>query len=83
MYGNVMNTDLSETLQLLLVKLIRGEDPELYPNEIKGIDAVNWRAFPMALIVSDGQLQCGPIEDRLTEIQGLSDFVVSSKQNVL
>ena len=83
MYGNVMNTDLSETLQLLLVKLIRGEDPELYPNEIKGIYAVNWRAFPMALIVSDGQLQCGPIEDRLTEIQGLSDFVVSSKQNVL
>ena len=66
MYGNVMNADLSETLQTLLLKFIRGEDLQLYPNEIKGTDAVHWRAFPLALIVSDGKVVCDTIEGRLT-----------------
>ena len=79
LYGNVMNTDLSETLQLLLAKFIHGEDLQLYPNEIKGIDALTWRAFPLALIVSDGKVQCGPIEDLLPEIGSLPDFIESKK----
>ena len=66
MYGNVMNADLSETLQTLLVKFIRGDDLQLYPNEIKGTDAIHWRAFPLALIVSDGKVVCDTIEGRLT-----------------
>lgn len=83
LYGNVMNADLSETLQQLLVKFIHGEELELYPNEIKGVDALNWRAFPLALIVSDEKAQCGPIEDRLPEIRSLPNFIESSKQNML
>ena len=79
LYGNVMNADLSETLQLLLAKFIHGEDLQLYPNEIKGIDALTWRAFPLALIVSDGKVQCGPIEDLLPEIGSLPDFIESKK----
>lgn len=65
MYGSVMNADLSETLQALLLKFVRGDDLRLYPNEIKGVDAVDWEAFPRALIVSDGKLHCKRIEKRI------------------
>ena len=77
MYGSVMNADLSETLQGFLLKFINGSALQLYQNEIKGVDAIDWKAFPQALIVSDGKLQCGMIEDRITEIKGLLDFAVS------
>ena len=78
MYGSVMNGDLSETLQGLLMKLISGKAPELYPNEIKGVDAIDWKVFPQALIVSDGKLLCDTIEDKITDIRALLDFIVSS-----
>ena len=77
MYGSVMNNDLSETFQALMHKFIYGDTLQLYPNEIKGVDAVDWRAFPEALIVSDGKLLCDTIEERITEIDGLLDFVIS------
>ena len=76
MYGNIMNADLSETLQRLLQKFISGDALQLYRNEIVGIDAFEWKAFPRALIVQDGKLQCDMIEDRITEIKGLLDFAV-------
>ena len=75
MYGSVMNADLSETLQALLQKFINGDALELYRNEIGGINAFDWKAFPHALIVSDGTFQCDMIEDRLTEVQGLLDYI--------
>ena len=77
MYGSLMNKDLSETLQALMHKFICGDALQLYPNEIKGIDAIDWKEFPKALIVSDGKLLCGTIEERITEIDGLLDFVIS------
>jgi len=58
MYGSVMNADLSEILQRLLLKFVNGEVLQLYPNEIKGVDALDWKAFPRALIVSDEKLVC-------------------------
>ena len=76
MYGSVLNKDLSETLQTLLQKFIAGESLQLYPNEIHGVDALSWKAYPKALIVEDGKLTCGKIDDRLTQIQGLLDFAV-------
>lgn len=76
MYGSVMSKDLSKVLQTLFVKYIKGDALQLYPNEIKGVDAFNWKAFPRALIVSEGRLQCGTIEDRLTEVEGLLDYVL-------
>ena len=76
MYGSVLNKDLSETLQTLLQKFIAGESLQLYPNEIHGVDALSWKAYPKALIVEDGKLTCGKIDDRLTRIQGLLDFAV-------
>ena len=58
MYGNVMNQDLSEILQLFLHKFISGEALRLYHNEIHGVDDLNWKALPAALIISDGIIRC-------------------------
>ena len=76
MYGSVMNKDLSETLQTLLCKYIRGDALQLYRNEISHVDAFDWKPFPQALIVSDGKILCDTVEDRLTEVKGLLDYMV-------
>ena len=76
MYGSVMNADLCETLQALLLKLMNGEPLQLYQNEIKGVDAIDWKAFPQALVVSEGKVLCDTIEDRITAVKGLLDFAV-------
>lgn len=39
-----------------------GEALQLYQNEIKGMDAFIWEAFPKALIIEDGKLRCDTIE---------------------
>jgi para-nitrobenzyl esterase len=76
MYGSVMNKDLAETLQTLSLKFMNGEALQLYRNEISGVDAVDWTPFPRALILSEDKLQCEPIGDRITAINGLLDFAV-------
>ena len=76
MYGNVMNEDLSETLQKLLEKFINGNALKLYHNEVYGLDAFDWKAFPEAMIVSDKELKCEKIEDRLTDVKVLFDYVM-------
>lgn len=76
MYGNVINADISEILQSLLYKFINGDALQLYHNEIGGVDAPAWKAFPKALIISDKKIVCDKIEDRITEIKDLSDFVL-------
>ena len=83
MYGNVLNADLSETLQCLLEKYISGDTLQLYSNEIKGIDAFDREAFPLALIVSDGSISCNTLEDRLTEVKGLKSvpFIRQASKN--
>ena len=77
MYGNVMNFDLSDMLQLFLKKFVNGDRMQLYKNEIKGVKAIDWTVFPQALSVSDKGVHCGPIEDKLTEIKSLLDFTNS------
>ena len=56
MYGGVMNEDLSGILQSLLQKYISGNALQLYPNEIKGIDALDWEAFPRMLVIANGKI---------------------------
>ena len=73
LYGSVMNQNLSEALQCFLLKFMTEDALQLYANEIKGIDAFIWKAFPQALILSDGELKCEPIEDRITEVKELLD----------
>nr|MBQ1579330.1 hypothetical protein [Oscillospiraceae bacterium] len=76
MYGSVMNEDVSAILQALLEKFVSGDALQLYRNEIKGIDSFDWKAFPQALIVADGEITCAAIEDRITEVKGLVDYTV-------
>ena len=79
LYGNVMNADLSEALQNLLAKFIRGYGLKLYSNEIKGVNAFDWQAFNLsnkALIVADNKFACDVIDDKLTDIKGFLDFMI-------
>ena len=76
MYGSVMNEDLSVMLQALLEKFVHGDSLQLYRNEISKIDSFEWKAFPKALIVADGELSCDAIEDRITEVKGLLNYIV-------
>ncbi|MBQ3425733.1 MAG: carboxylesterase family protein [Clostridia bacterium] len=75
MYGYVMNTDISEVLQSFLYKFISGEELKLYHNEIVGVDELEWKAFPNELIVSDDKIICDIIEDKLTDIKDILDFI--------
>jgi para-nitrobenzyl esterase len=77
MYGSVMNKDLAETLQNFLLKFMSGKALKLYPNEIRGVDAIDWKPYPKALIASDGKLLCDKIDERITEIKTLLDFVIN------
>ena len=72
-YGNIVNDDLSETLQALLTKFVKGEALKLYPNEIKGVKSLEWKSFPKALIVEGGNITCGSVDKRLTEIEGVME----------
>jgi len=76
MYGGVVDADLSEVLQTLLHKYVIGDALQLYRNEVYGIDALDWEAFPKALIVAGDRCSCDTIEDRLTEIDGLADYTL-------
>ena len=80
MYGNVLNDDLSGILQKLLEKYIKGEALKLYRNEVYGVDALEWEAFPRALIVSDKEIQCDKIDDRLTELKRLYDYMFNDRE---
>ena len=62
LYGNIMNKDLSESLNCLFNKFISGDELQLYSNEIKGADAFDWKPFPEALIISDGKLHCDTVQ---------------------
>ena len=74
MYGNAQNADVAETLQVFFRTFKDGEAMRLYNNEIKGIGAIDWKTFPNALIVSGKEIQCGPVEDKLTEVKELLEF---------
>ncbi|SFE74582.1 carboxylesterase family protein [Succiniclasticum ruminis] len=75
LYGNVLDADISEVLRSFLVKFLRGDAMRFYNNEIRGVSAIEWERFPKALLVSDKGLRCGPVEDKLTEIKGLPEFI--------
>ena len=63
MYGNVIDEDLSEVLQSFLQKFANGSALRLYPNEIKRIDAFDWKAFPQALVISDEKMHLEEFAD--------------------
>ncbi len=74
-YGNVINSDLSELLRGFLVKFMGGDAMRFYNNEIKGVNAIDWQKYPKALVVSDKEVSCERIEDKLTEVKSLLRFI--------
>ena len=70
-YGNVLKQDIAKTLQKLFWKFVSGDELKLFNNELKGINAIDWKEFPKALIVSEKAFKCEPIADKLTEIKTL------------
>ena len=75
LYGNVLNRDIAETLQNLFRKFKSGDELRLFNNEIKGINAIDWKEFPNALIVSEKSFKCEQIADKLTEVKCLPEFL--------
>ncbi|MBR5912865.1 MAG: carboxylesterase/lipase family protein [Selenomonadaceae bacterium] len=73
-YGNVLNRDIAETLQKLFKKFEHGDELKLFNNEIKGINAIDWKNFPNALIVSEKSFKCEPIADKLTDVDCLREI---------
>ena len=71
MYGNVLNQDIAAPLQNLFRKFVHDEDLRLFNNELKGINAIDWKEFPCALIVSEKAFKCETITNKLTEVKGL------------
>ncbi len=70
-YGNVLKQDIAKTLQKLFWKFVSGDELKLFNNELKGINAIDWKEFPKALIVSEKAFKCEPIADKLTEVKTL------------
>ena len=75
MYGNVLDPVISDILQTFLEKFMTDKALKLYNNEIKGVGAVDWKKFPQALVISNKKFQCESIENRLTEIKALFEFM--------
>ena len=66
LYGSVLDKDLSETLQSFLGKFISGSSLQLYSNEIKGVDKLDWKTFPNALVIWNGKIILTQAEPDLT-----------------
>ena len=75
LYGNVLDPTISEILQTFLQKFIKGDELQIYNNEIKGVEAMEWKKFPDALVVSNKEFRCEPIEDKLKEFGGLLELM--------
>lgn len=82
MYGNVLNQNIAETLQNLFRKFEMGDEMRLFNNEIKGIDAMDWKEFPEALIVSEKTFQCGSIADKLVDVKCLLNILEEYRYDI-
>ena len=65
-YGNVVDEAIREILQALILKVVHGEAPELFNNEIEGVSAIKWESYPSVLAVSKNRIQPQAVEDTLT-----------------
>ena len=70
-YGNVVDEDIRKILQTLIMKVIQGEEPGLYNNEVDGIHAIKWETFPGILAVRKDSIQMQAVDDTLTDAKKL------------
>ncbi len=70
-YGNVVNETIREILQTLMLKVVHGEEPVLYNNEVDGVRAIQWENYPSVLAVSKKKIQLQTVEDTLKDAKEL------------
>lgn len=70
-YGSVVSDSVRKVLQAFIEKVILGEAPELYSNEVDGIDAIQWETFPNILVFSEDKIQLQAVEDTLKDAKEL------------
>ena len=70
-YGSVVNESVCAVMQAFLLKVICGEEPELYTNEVDGIDAGRWDPYPSILSVSDSGVRPQSIAETLPVAKAL------------
>ena len=51
----------------MALKVVSGEEPALYTNEVDGVDAIKWETFPSILAVSKDKIQLQDVEDTLKD----------------
>lgn len=56
-FGTIVNDDLAEIMQALILKFLHGEKPELYQNELDGVEALSWEPGPGVLHVTEDAIQ--------------------------
>ena len=70
-YGSVVNDSIRVVVQSLILKVIQGEAPALFTNELDGIDEIRWEPCPSILSVSDEQVQLQSVDDTLPDAKAL------------
>ena len=70
-YGNVVNETISEILQTLVLKVVHGEKPALYSNEVDGVNALSWESYPSILSVSRNGIRPQAVEEALKDAKEL------------
>ena len=73
-FGSIVHKYAEQILPALLVKFIDGEDMELYNNEIDGVNALRWEAYPklMHLTETEGDLRYLCEKDKKGELNTVS-----------
>ena len=60
----------------LYLNIWKADEASAEKKPVMVFDEFDWEAFPQALIVEDGKLACDTIEDRITEVKGLLDYML-------
>lgn len=74
-YGSVVNDSVRSVMQALILKVIYGEDPALYSNELDGIDEIRWEPYPGILSFSGDQVRSQSVSETLSAAQELAEVL--------
>ena len=66
-YGNVVKESIREIIRTLMMKTVYGEEPELYNNEVDGVNVIKWETIPSILAVTKNIVELQTVEDTLKD----------------
>ncbi len=62
-YGTVRNESIQNILTALIGKFIRGEEIEIFKNELGGVDAIKWKDYPDVLCITNDAVKIRPVNE--------------------